>query len=322
MNTIISGLSSAVIAGAIAASAQVQSSPQAVVTELLAADRAYSAASSKTDLISGLSAMFAADVILPDPGGIAFGAQRAIEALRANPANADARIRWTPVRAAISGDGRRGFTAGFMTMRQGDGQEVPLEYLAYWEKQNDGWRVRVYKRGQARVVPSLEPMANVLPAQIVAPATDQATIARYRASLADAETSFSREAETLGMRAAFTKYGDPDAINLGGPDVVTFLIGNQAIGAGVGGERPVTGSPVSWGPEHTIVAASGDFGVTIGFIVPNAPGADGKPQPGRPFFTVWRRDRPDGVWRLHRRVNGCRPQRGHNQPNAPAVTQA
>ena len=271
--------------------------PAAVANDLLAADRAFSAASGKTDLIAGLSAMFADDIVLPNPAGIAFGLEQAVKALRSNPANAAARIEWTPVRAAISGDGRHGFTAGFMTMRLSDGKDVPLKYLAYWEKQKAGWRVRVYKRGQAKVVPSLEPMPNVVPSQIVAPATDQATIERYRDSLANAETSFSRDAQTLGMRAAFTRYGDPEAINLGGPDVATFLIGNQAIGAGVGGERPEVGSPVSWGPEHTIVAGSGDFGVTIGYIVPNAPGADGKPQPGRPFFTIWRRDRPDGPWR-------------------------
>jgi ketosteroid isomerase-like protein len=241
--------------------------------------------------------MFADDVVLPNPAGVAFGLEEAVNALRSNPANAAARIEWTPVRAAVSGDGRHGFTAGFMTMRLSDGKDVPLKYLAYWEKRKDGWRVRVYKRGQAKAVPSLEPMPSVLPTQIVAAATDQATIERYRDSLANAETSFSRDAQTLGMRAAFTQYGDPDAINLGGPDVATFLIGNQAIGAGVGGERPEVGSPVSWGPEHTIVAASGDFGVTIGYIVPNAPGADGKPQPGRPFFTIWRRNGPDGVWR-------------------------
>lgn len=70
------------------------------------------------------------------------------------------------------------------------------------------------------------------------------------------------------------------------------------IGAGVGAGRPGTGSPVSWGPDYkTIVAASGDFGVTIGHIVPNAPGADGKPQPGRPFFTIWRRDSTRDPWK-------------------------
>ena len=37
--------------------------PQSVVDELLAADRAFSAASAKTDLVSGLTAMFAEDVV-------------------------------------------------------------------------------------------------------------------------------------------------------------------------------------------------------------------------------------------------------------------
>jgi hypothetical protein len=46
-----------------------------------------------------------------------------------------------------------------------------------------------------------------------------------------------------------------------------------------------------------IVAASGDLGVTIGMIRPNAPGADGKPQPPIPFFTIWRRDGLNGPWR-------------------------
>jgi hypothetical protein len=184
-----------------------------------------------------------------------------------------------------------------MTMRSPDGKEVPLKYLAYWEKQDAGWRVLVYKRGQAKAAAPPTPMANVLPGRLVAPATDAAAIARYRDSLAAAETAFSRDAQAKGMRAAFTEYGSPDAINLGGPEVPTFLIGNRAIGAGVGGQRPETGSPVSWGPETTIVAASGDFGVTIGYIVPNAPGADGKPQPGRPFFTIWRRDSVSDPWR-------------------------
>ena len=56
-------------------------------------------------------------------------------------------------------------------------------------------------------------------------------------------------------------------------------------------------APVSWGADKTIVAASGDFGVTLGYIVPNAPGAGGKPQPRRPFFTIWRRDSPKDPWR-------------------------
>jgi len=42
-----------------------QQSPAAVVEELLTADRAFSAAGGKTDLIAGLTAMFADSVTVP-----------------------------------------------------------------------------------------------------------------------------------------------------------------------------------------------------------------------------------------------------------------
>jgi ketosteroid isomerase-like protein len=275
-----------------------QATPQSIVDELLAADRAFSVASATSDVVNGLSAMFAEEVAMPSPAGIALGRQNAIEALRTNPVNANGRIEWTPLRAGISGDGRHGFTAGFVALRQADGTTLPQKYLAYWEKQPAGWRVLAYKRGQAKAMPPLTPMANVLPPKLVAPAKDVTLIERYRKSLADAETAFSNEAQKIGTGAAFTLFGSPDALNLGGPGTPTFLIGNQAIGAAVGEGEPPSGSRVHWGADvKTIVAASGDFGVTVGHIIPNAPGADGKPQPGRPFFTIWHRANPSAPWR-------------------------
>jgi hypothetical protein len=56
--------------------------PQRVANDLLAADRAFSAASAKTDLVSGLTAMFASDVAMMAPVGIAYRAARAVEALK------------------------------------------------------------------------------------------------------------------------------------------------------------------------------------------------------------------------------------------------
>ena len=271
-------------------------SPQSAADELLAADRAFAAASAKTDIVSGLSAMFATDVALTHAGGIAYGSSKAIDALKANPINTGGRIEWTPARVSVSGDGRHGFTAGFMTLHRADGTTAPMKYLAYWEKQKNGWRVLAYKRGIGKTAAPAMPVSYVLPKNSAAAATDAATIERYRESLANAERSFSRDAQTLGMRAAFTQYGDPEAINLGGPDTPTWLMGNQQIGDGVGGQRPETGSPVNWGPEKTIVAASGDFGVTIGYIVQNKPGPDGKIPPGQPFFTIWKRDTPKDRW--------------------------
>ena len=270
-------------------------SPQSIADELLAADRAFAAAAKQTDIVTALSNMFAPEIVLTHSGGIAYGKEKAIEALKASPANAGGRIEWAPARVSVSGDGRHGFTAGFMTLHRADHTRTPMKYLGYWEKQRDGWRLLAYKRGTAKTPAPAMPVTYVLPKEIVAPSPDAATIERYRESLADAERSFSRDAQTMGLGAAFTKYGDPEAINLGGPDVTTFLLGNEQVGNGIGSGTPTNSSPVKWSPDKTIVAASGDFGVTIGDIVQNKP-PDGKVSPGQPFFTIWKRNSPGGTW--------------------------
>lgn len=270
--------------------------PQQIADELLAADRAFSEASAKTDLISGLSAMFASDVAMPTPTGVVYGSQKAVDALRANPANTGAKAVWTPARVALSTDGTHGFTAGFMTITRADGTVNPAKYLGYWERQGSGWRLLAYKRTPAKSAAPAVPVSYLLPKQIIAAKLDAASIAKNRESLAEAERSFSRDAQTMGIGEAFKKYGSPDAINLGDPDTLTFRVGNEAIGEGVGSGQPPKTSPVNWGPEKTIIAASGEFGVTIGYIVRNTPGADGKIPPGQPFFTIWRKE-AGGVWR-------------------------
>lgn len=269
--------------------------PQQAADELLAADRAFSAASAKTDLIGGLTAMFAPDIAMMAPVEIAYGVVKATEALKANPANAGARVTWTPARVSVSADGKHGFTAGGMTTTRADGTVNPAKYLAYWRKDTAGWRVVVYKRIPAKVAATVDKVTFLLPKQIVASKTDKAEIERDRESLADAERSFSRDAQTMGIGAAFKHYGSPDAINLFTPDSAMFVMGNVAIGENVGAGSPPNTSSVNWGPEKTVIAGSGDFGVTMGYIVQN------KPKEGAPnkqaFFTIWRRESPSAPWR-------------------------
>jgi hypothetical protein len=241
--------------------------------------------------------MFAADVAMPTPAGIAYGADKAVEALKGNPANAGARVEWTPARVAISSDGKHGFTAGFMIVRRADGSVQSAKYMTYWEKQAVGWRALAYKRAPAKTTPTVASVGYVLPKQILASSADAATIERYRESLAETERSFSRDAQKMGIGPAFRMYGSPDAANFGGPETEGFVLGNEAIAAQVGQGAPPNSSPVNWGPEKTFVAASGDFGVTIGYIVRNAAGADGKIPPGQPFFTIWRRASLKDPWR-------------------------
>ena len=273
-----------------------QQTPQQVADELLAADRAFAASAAKTDLITGISAMFTSDVAMPAPGGYAYGSQNAIDALKANPANVGAKAAWSPARVAISRDGFHGFTAGFMTITRADGSIAPAKYLAYWIKQKDGWRVAVYKRTIAKAVPADIKTTYLLPQAIMVSMMVPERAEKDREGLMNAEKSFAAEAQQIGLGPAFKKFGSPDAINLGGPNADTFFWGNEQISTSVGQNEASTGSSVNWGPDKAIVATSGDFGITLGYITRNAPGPDGKTPPPSPFFTIWKKD-ASGVWK-------------------------
>lgn len=295
---IVLGTTMAIGAGA-SGPAQPSPVPQRAVESLLGADRAFSKASGQTDAVSGLSAMFADDVVMLAPGGrLARGAAAATAALRGNPDNEKARVRWTPVRGGVSADGQHGFTFGYMTLARADGTTSPFKYLAYWIRRPEGWKVAVYKRVRANEGPgSVEMMAPALPARIVRVSSDAAAADRVRESLDAAERAFSDEAQKIGIGPAFAKYGSADAINLGPPTASRVIVGAEAIGRFIGSAYPPGHAGVSWAPDAVLVASSGDLGVTIGLIRPNGPGPDGTALPPVPFFTVWRRAGSANAWR-------------------------
>ena len=285
-----------VLALSIAASAlHAQTDARTAVEELLNADRAYANRAKSADVVDGLGAMFASDVIVNALGSLHHGRDAAQAMLRGMADNQGARVEWAPVRGGISGDGQHGFTYGFMTLVKADSSRVPLKYLSYWVKGSDGWKVAVYRR-------SLRPAGDVstamrepsLPDRMVPVSTDAALIARHAKAVGDAELAFSALGGKIGLGPAFTQNSAPDAMNMGGPQSADFLFGPEAIGAGVGAGE--TGpSTLTWGPDHKVLAASsGDLGVTIGHI--NAPAADGQPARRIPFFTVWKKI--GGVWKF------------------------
>jgi hypothetical protein len=140
-------------------------------------------------------------------------------------------------------------------------------------------------------------MTPSMPEKIVASSADSAMRASFAESLTAAEKAFSDEAQKIGLGPAFAKFGSADAMNMGGPNEPGFVIGAEAIGQAVGAGQPATGSSVNWSAESVIVAASGDLGVTFGYIRSNAP-ADATPaQPPIPFFTIWRRATATAPWR-------------------------
>ena len=273
--------------------------PRSVADELLAADRAFSTAAAKVNVVDGLSAMFTADVIMPTPAGVfADGKAKAIEALKTNPDNVTGRVQWSPAGVGISADGQQGFTYGYMTLTKADKSTVAVKYLAYWIKTPDGWRVLGYKRrGSPPNYMSMDPTLHA-PDRFIPAVTDAAVIERHRASLAAAEKSFSDEAQKIGIGPAFEKNGSPDAVNMGGSQDAEFVRGNVNIGKAVGVGAPAGSSPVNWAADYkTIVASSGDLGITFGHIKPNAPGPDARTPAGSPFFTIWRRANASAPWR-------------------------
>lgn len=296
---IVTGIAVAALSLA-ASSVGVQSpNPARAADELLAADRGFAAAARAADFHTGLGAMFADDVVMPAPGvGFAEGRAAVMVALRRDTANATSTVAWTPIRAAVSGDGTHGYTLGFIETTRADGAKVPGKYLAYWIRGAQGWRVAVYRRvpRPADAVDTM-PIASLVPAPR-APRTAASFLNDARASLAKAESDFSAPASEIGIGAAFERFGDAEAMHInGGPTVAGFVRGNVAIGQAVGGGSAEPGSPVVWAADHrTIVAPSGDFGVNIGWIVTKANGPNG--QPSRfPFFTIWRRADLQSPWR-------------------------
>ena len=278
---------------------QERGSPRAVADELLAADRTFAAAGATGTVVDALAPMFAADVVMPLPSAaFARGKEKAVEALRGNPDNVQGKIDWFPVRAGLSADGQHGFTFGYMTLTRADGSKVPAKYLSYWVRQQDGWRVAIYKRNRSAegAVPR-DVLAPALPAQLVTPSTDAALLETHRKSLEQAEQAFSDEAQKIGIGPAFARYGSADAANMGGPATPTFIIGSEAIGKNVGAGRPVDESSVTWSADYAVlVASSGDLGATMGLIKPKTPPPAGQPA-AVPFVTIWRRASISDPWK-------------------------
>ncbi len=274
--------------------------PAAAAAELLAADRAFSAASVETDLVSGVSAAFADDVVIPGPGPtFTEGKAAAIALLQRDSLNATSRATWTPVRAGVSGDGTHGFTIGFIDVVRADGTPVPGQYLAYWIKGDAGWRVAVYRRGRRDAGAVDSAFAGFVLPTAPGAARDDAQRAADLASLIKAESDFSDLATAIGLGPAFERTGDPLATHLsGGPQEPDLIRGNVAIARSVSAGLAPGANPYVWATDfRAVVAPSGDLGVSIGYIQIKERAPDGSARAPIPFFTVWRRAGLDAPWR-------------------------
>jgi ketosteroid isomerase-like protein len=269
----------------------VAQTPQAVLDELLAADRAFAAQAATLDPVAGITAMLDDEAVMPLPGkGILSGKAAVAEAFRASPAFKDGHVTWAPVRGGISADGTQGFTYGFLTVGSGDEAKRNRKYLSYWVKRPAGWRVAAYRqvpRDAGEVSTAM--MEPALPGFTATPSPNPTVVTAHQESIAAAEKSFSDHAQNVGLKAAFRDFGREDAMNMWGG--ANFRVGLDAIATGFEGEDGP--ARIHWSTEKSIVASSGDLGVSIGTIRANDPAKSD----AFPFFTVWKRESPGQPWR-------------------------
>ena len=252
---------------------------------VLAADAKFGRAARPA--ADAIGAQFAATVIMTLPQGrFARGRDEAVAAVAASPLGSGS-AQWRPSGGGVSADGTHAFTYGYMTVGGGeDGRHA--KYLSYWVRTGADWRIVAYKR-----VPVDADYAGAAEIRRLSVGQRQ-RYGDHAASLAAAERAFAADAQLIGLGAAFLKYGDVAAINLGDKAIV---VGNENIARAVAGPEPVAKSPVDWAPdERVIVAPSGDLGVTVGRICIKAdtPGAC---QRTVAFFTIWQRATKDAPWR-------------------------
>jgi ketosteroid isomerase-like protein len=263
----------------------------------MAADREFGSKSATTDLISGITAMFADSVALIALGQEFHGVAAAREALGRNPDNARSTVRWTPLNGDVSADGKAGYTMGFMTTRTADGKEILGKYVSFWIRQANGWRVLVYKRvGRAAGEVSTAEEPAPVHSDVARKAHSVADSAQFARELDAAERAFSKEAGVIGLGAAFTKNSAADAHHTGGPADAGFRHGPADVGAGIsaGGEPPL--GSITWAPDVVHVARSGDVGITYGFITIAGEGSN--PARRVSYLTVWKREKHTDPWKL------------------------
>lgn len=115
--------------------------------DLMAADRAFAAATSKRGLDGWMEFMTEDAVRLHKLGGKAIRGHAAIRKadgpLFADPTK---KLVWEPTEAGAFQDGRHGFTTGKYRVlkREADGSDKVLSkgsYLTWWRKEKNGWRV-------------------------------------------------------------------------------------------------------------------------------------------------------------------------------------
>lgn len=273
---------------------------------LLRADLARSDSVARIGIARGLAANFTNDVVYLRGGlPIVRGRSAAQAIIAAESFAGPVALRWQPVRAEASRDGRSGYSYGYTVIGSGANAALSIRmdrYIAFWRRDGDSWQIAAYAETYGAPPPSL-----VMPSEAADSALADVPMRPSRGPLEEiraADDAFARTASKLGTGQAFGAYAASNAQIFSTPG--EFITGPEAISQAFG---PTTDdSKLAWHPVTGEVARSGDLGFTVGNAVFTGRNLDGSPEIRySKYLTVWKKQR-DGSWRYVVDGGNARPK--------------
>ncbi|HEY2025873.1 MAG TPA: DUF4440 domain-containing protein, partial [Gemmatimonadaceae bacterium] len=275
---------------------------------LLRADLGRADSVAKLGYADGLSRRFTTDVVYLRGGlPILRGRNAAQTIFAAESLAGRAAVRWQPVRAEVSADGRTGYSYGYTIYGSVDKAQPSLHldrYIAFWRRDTLGWKIAAYAETYG-APPS--PMA--LPHEIEPSVIPDVPMPRaYGAleSIRTADAAFATMALRIGTGRAFGEYAAESAQIFSTPG--ELITGPRAISDAFSGTDEK--SSFAWYPVAGEVATSGDLGFTVGNAVFNGQRGDGTAVTRySKYLTVWKKQR-DGSWKYVVDGGSARPADG------------
>jgi len=273
---------------------------------LLRADLARADSVAQLGIARGLSANFTTDVVYLRGGLPIVRSRRAAQAIiAAESLGGPVVVRWQPVRAEVSRDGRSGYTYGYTVIGSGVGEAPSIRmdrYIAFWRREGDAWQIAAYAETYGAPPATLS-----MPDEAADSVLADVPMRRSHGPLEEvraADDEFARTATRLGTGRAFGAYAADNAQIFSTPG--EFITGPEAIAQAFG---PTTDdSKLVWHPVTGEVARSGDLGFTVGNAVFTGRNLDGTPQVRySKYLTVWKKQR-DGSWRYVVDGGNARPK--------------
>jgi ketosteroid isomerase-like protein len=281
------------------------SEAEAAHDELLRADLGRADSVARRGLADGIAANFTDDVVYLRGGlPIVRGRSAAREIAAAETLGTSFAVRWQPVRAEASRDGKSGYSYGYTivsTTTSGAPAIRVDRYIAYWRLLPVGWRIAAYAETYGAPPTSLNVPETTSAAMADVPMSRRGGPLE---SIRSADNDFSRDAGKFGTGEAFGRYAASDAQIFSAPG--EFISGPSAISQSFG--APTAKNTLVWHPVHGEISEGGDLGFTVGNAIFTGEREDGaKIVRYSKYLTVWKKQR-DGSWRYVVDGGSERPQ--------------